>query len=231
MHSVSSLFKVIYLGIDAKYRKLFLNSTSQFGEDLALDSILGKGKKIGFYVDVGACDPEFLSNTKYFNRRGWRGINIEPNYTNFKKFTELRPRDINLNVGISKERGSLKFYAFDASTLCTFSKEEADKYVASGFKLVEVREVDVVPLRDLFLEHAKGSVIDFLSVDTEGRDLDVLQSNDWDAFRPKAVCVEAVGYEGDSSTPSKPIVSFMQEKGYKLVYFNGLNAIFIDQKT
>lgn len=58
-------------------------SFSQYGEDLIIDSLL-HNKHRGFYVDVGAYDPHRISNTKRFYLKGWKGINIEPDESNFQ---------------------------------------------------------------------------------------------------------------------------------------------------
>ena len=78
---------------------------SQFGEDVVLRVLVGDLKKPGFYVDVGAYHPKHLSNTYYFYKKGWRGINIDPNPKSIKLFNLLRPSDINLNVAIADGGG------------------------------------------------------------------------------------------------------------------------------
>ena len=84
-------------------------------------------KPSGFYVDIGANDPQLLSNTQRFYKKGWTGINIEPNIIQYKKFIEMRPNDINLNVGIGSSNKEMDFYILTADTLSTFDKEEALK--------------------------------------------------------------------------------------------------------
>src|SRR3989344_8171155 len=110
-----SSVKYKYPNIKPKY------SYSQLGEDLILDFFL-KGKGSGFYVDVGAYHPINLSNTYKFYKRGWSGINIEPNYTKFRLFEEQRSKDINLNIGIGGASLKAQFFVFDADTLSAFSK-------------------------------------------------------------------------------------------------------------
>ena len=97
---------------------------SQAGEDMLL-SLYYEGKKHkGFYVDVGAHHPYRFSNTAYFYKRGWRGINIEPTPSLFKAFPRRRRRDINLNVGIGNGE-KLTFYVFNEGALNTFDPEIA----------------------------------------------------------------------------------------------------------
>jgi len=81
---------------------------SQFGEDAVLRVLVNSGERPGFYVDVGAYHPKHLSNTYFFYKKGWRGINIDPNPRSIKLFNLLRPTDINLNVAIANGEGGGK---------------------------------------------------------------------------------------------------------------------------
>ena len=202
-------------------------SYSQKGEDLELDKLL-KGKKIGFYVDVGAYDPHRFSNTKRFYLRGWNGINIEPDPINYKKFLDDRPRDINLQIGVGSSDKKLKFYRFIPDTLSTFSKSEADNYVTQGYKLVEKLNIEVKKLSDIFAKHANKKTIDFMSVDTEGFDFEVLKTNNWKKYAPKYLCVESFTHHmhGGEKHEYDHIREYLEEQGYKRVYENGLNCIY-----
>src|SRR5437879_30132 len=88
-------------------------SYSRSGEDLLLDEILNYKMK-GVYVDVGAYHPVQYSNTFKFYLRGWTGINIDPNKEAIDLFNDVRPKDINLNLAISKEAGTYTYYMHDA---------------------------------------------------------------------------------------------------------------------
>ncbi len=96
-----------------------IKSYSQEGEDMILQRILGD-KKHGFYVDVGAHHPRRFSNTYLFYRRGWSGINIEPNPEAMNAFQVDRERDINLQFGIAEHAENLTYYFFDEPALNTF---------------------------------------------------------------------------------------------------------------
>jgi len=200
-----------------------VGSFSQFGEDLVLDALLGCPSD-GVYVDVGANDPEVLSNTQRFYRRGWRGINVEPNTALCDEFVRQRPEDVNLNIGIASEVGMLTFYRMEPSTLSTFDPSAVkDNLAHPGARLAEQVEVAVEPLSQVFREHLGGRTIDFLSVDTEGLDLAVLQSNDWAQYRPRFVLVE-VAWSGSE------IVDYLKQQRYPLVWSNGVNGIFADSE-
>lgn len=185
-------------------------------------------------MDVGAYDPTRFSNTKRFYKRGWRGINIEPDYNNYTKFVRQRQRDINLNIGISNKDMNITFYQFNPDTVSTFSKTDATKYQKYGFILKEKVLVQTKKLSSILTRYAKGKQIDFMTIDTEGFELLALISNDWTRFRPKVICVET----GDHSFTNKSefvekgvrrkkVKTYMTKIGYREVFRNNLNAIFI----
>jgi len=172
----------------------FLNpSFSQEGEDLILSDLFSN-KKTGFYVDVGAHHPKRLSNTALLYNRGWSGINIDPMISQSKIFKKLRPRDVNLGIGISKVAGDLEYFQFDEPALNTFSVERRDFLLGlkpSKYSLITTEKVPTLPLAEVLRLHMPASKqIDFLSIDVEGLDEDVLQSNDWKTFKPKVVLIE-----------------------------------------
>lgn len=197
-------------------------SYSMLGEDLIIDKLL-KNKERGFYVDVGANDPLRFNNTKRFYDRGWRGINIEPNKLMFNKLKKQRPKDINLNIGILSKKKKLKFYNMNVDALSTFSSRQATEYIKQNFKISKVENVATERLDSIFSRYVKGKKIDFLSIDTEGYDIEVLRSNNWEKWQPKLICVEiAIGHEKHNEEKD----SFLKSLNYKKVYQNLLNAIY-----
>lgn len=196
-----------------------LGSYSQYGEDIILAKIL-KVKKNGFYIDIGAHHPTDLNNTQYFYNRGFRGINIEPNPELIEEFYVQRPEDINLNVGVAPNEGEMEFYLVEASTLSTFNKEAAHQSCEIyKTKIKGQITVKTTSLKKIIEEHANSKVIDFISVDAEGYDLAVLQSNDWQKHRPTLVMVE-INQDMDN------ILKFMSENNYEVLYNNATNCIF-----
>ena len=175
-----------------------------------------KGYK-GFFVDVGAHHPVRYSNTLYFYKKGWRGINIEPTPTAMRMFKLLRGRDINLNVGVAEKKGELTFYCFDEPALNSFSQEAALKASASGRYTISAElKIPVVPLREILADHVPpGQKIDFMSVDVEGLDLEVLRSNDWSRFSPEFLLVE--GHVEFAKLAEDEVYQFLAGKGYSLV--------------
>lgn len=206
------------------YISPILNSFSQFNEDLLIDLIF-LSKDVGFYVDVGANDPIFQSNTKRFYDRGWCGINIEPSKEQLDKFETTRFRDINLNIGIGLNKGNMVFYKLEGdSTLSSFNKNVAN-FMATKFGLSIIETtVNVLRLIDIYENYLVDKHVDFITIDTEGSDLDVLKSNDWTRFRPSIIMVEVDGQYTD-------IVDYLSSANYLLIFNNYHNGIFIDLKS
>jgi FkbM family methyltransferase len=201
----------------------FAPSFSSAGEDMILRHIIGPDKRDGFYVDVGAFHPVRSSNTYFFYLQGWRGINIDARPGSRDLFEKVRPRDINVEVGISSRAGELTYYLVgEDSPMNSFSREFLDHIGMLGAVVREI-PVPVLPLADVLERHLpKGQTIDFMNVDVEGHDLDALHSNDWDRFRPRMLVVEEVHTDGDAS----PIVTFLQNRGYDVCV---RNVIILDK--
>lgn len=166
-------------------------SYSQEGEDLILNRLLGY-KKSGFYIDIGAHHPYRFSNTYLFYRKGWRGINIDAMPGSMQLFKELRSEDINVEVGIGKERATSTFYIFNEPALNTFSKAEAMRRDnQNGYILINKQDIQIDTLSTILDKYLpKKQFIDFMSVDVEGKDLEVLVSNNWEKYRPSYLLVE-----------------------------------------
>lgn len=224
--------KILNLRQEIKKSLAFKKSYSQTGEDLILDFFL-EGKKKGFYVDIGAYHPTYLSNTKLFYKKGWKGIQIEPNKKRAKLFTKERPDTVTLDFGVGIQESELDFYIFDADTLSTFSKESADEYCQLGHNLISVEKVLIKPLSMIFKEYVKNIQIDILSLDVEGYDLEVLKTNDWDKFRPSFIVLETIEYSKDIFDGKKLnqiYDPFLENIGYKKVADTHINTIYKDFK-
>jgi FkbM family methyltransferase len=190
---------------------------SQDGEDMVLRRLFERQPR-GFYVEVGAHHPYRFSNTCYFYRRGWTGINIDPNPDAIMAFRRDRPSDINVCVGVSDVPGKLSFHFFSEPALNTFDADlAAERAKLPGYRLLETRDIPVKRLDGLLAEHLPpGRKIDFLSIDVEGMDLAVLRSNDWQRYRPAILLVEA--HERTAAAiESDPINAFVVAAGFQLI--------------
>lgn len=223
----SCIFRLIKLfGME---RLMYSNSSySQEGEDMILRRYLDVGSP-GVYVDVGAHHPFRFSNTYFFYKNGWSGINIDPLPEVMNLFKATRPRDINLNVGVSKKSGTMSYYMFNEPALNTFDQTLAESRVSDVYKLIDTQEVRVAPLSTLLQQHGHAyDSIDFMSVDVEGHDLEVLKSNDWQKIRPKIVLVECLMPSSIDDLRADAVFNFMTGNGYKLVAKSLYSCFFKD---
>lgn len=188
------------------------------GEDLILMKIFN-GKTNGFFVDIGCYHPIVGSNTYVFHQKyGWSGINVDANPDSITKFKKLRPNNVNLNVGIGPvSSAALQFHRFSEGALNTFSEKVKEERIQRDKQAyIGSIEVPVWSLEKLLDSYANNREIDFLDVDVEGFDLEVLQSNNWQKYRPRVVMVEDQLKVADAFT-SLPTYQFLREKEYVLV--------------
>lgn len=210
------LLKILF----SSYRK---ESYAQEAEDLILQRLFEEHKG-GFYVDIGAHHPFRFSNTQLLYRRGWSGINIDAMPGSMELFNLFRRRDINLELGISKTEGELKYHMFQHPALNTFSEDMAQEREGHGAKVQKVISVKTIPLAKLLEEHLpEGMDIDFMNVDVEGMDLEVLKTNDWDRYKPKVIIAESIGASLEE-IGSDPVYIFLKSKGYS-IYAKSVNSV------
>ena len=207
------------------FRKRHRECYSQCGEDLILNRIF-RDKKSGFYVDVGANNPFEQSNTQFFYDLGWKGINIDAMPGSMKVFHRIRPRDINLELPISDSEETLQYHIFETSFFNSFAPEPE---VLKNEKLLEVKDLNSTSLAKVFEEHVGSKVIDFMAVDVEGWDLNVLRSNDWSKFRPKVLIVEMLDVPADKVNETE-MAHYMDAIGYAFFCSTSANALFFEKE-
>lgn len=213
-------------------RMKFKKSYSQCGEDILVHYIFSlRGLAKPSYIDIGANDPYFISNTAFFYRRGCRGINIEANPKLIEKFNDMRPKDTNLNIGISDKNEELDFYIMKDNTLSTFSKEECDFMVRSGNELKEIKKIKLTTVDDVLVKYNNGKFPDFMSLDVEGMDFTILKAINFEKSAPKVICVEAAEYSPVGAGARRAeLIDFLVSKGYYEYANTNLNAIMVDRK-
>ena len=213
---------------DGYWKKSF----SQCGEDLIVDYVFRlRGVSHPTYMDIGAHHPYFISNTALFYERGCRGINIEANPQLIPLFHKHRPEDINLNIGIGDQDGKLDFYVMEDDTLSTFSKAERDHLAASGKREATVLPVRIRTVSVVLSESFGGKFPDFLTLDAEGMDLDILRSIDFDRHWPKVICVEAAEYSPVGAGARRvELIDFLLSKDYIEYANTNLNAVMVKKE-
>lgn len=176
-----------------KIKDKYLNTSySQEGEDMVLNRMLGE-KPNGFFVDVGALHPQRFSNTYNFYLLGWRGINIDAMPGSMDLFDKIRPHDTNLEFPISDTSGILEYYIFNDPALNTCSALTAKEHSkAEGYFVERTIKIKTRTLEAILDEYLpKGQSIDFLTIDVEGLDFQVLKSNNWLKYLPKIILIES----------------------------------------
>ncbi len=206
-------------------------SYAQEGEDLLLLRAIGD-KGLGFYVDVGAHHPRRFSNTYLFYRRGWRGINIDAMPDSMKAFNKERPRDINIEAAISDSNSEITYLMLNEPALNSFDAQLSCSRAQGGaYRIIAEKKVLTRTLAQLLTEYLpQNQIIDFLSVDVEGMDLNVLRSNDWNRFRPRLVLVECLSTESLQTSLQAEVSQFLMEKKY-LPFAKTFNTLLFNGGT
>lgn len=187
---------------------------SSWGEDILLNFIF-LNKNDGFYVDIGCYHPEYESNTKILYDRGWNGINIDANKSMIERFKIYRPQNINLNLAVSSENKKfINYFIFDEwATSNTISESFKD---TRGIDIQNTEQVKCSRLDEILDKYVgNNKEIDFLNVDVETLDFDVLNSNNWSKYKPTIIAVEDFDLKLYDISLSK-IFQLLSSNGYEL---------------
>ncbi len=195
-------------------------SYAQNMEDMHLERVF-VGQREGFYIDVGGGHPvaDNVSFRSYL--AGWRGLVIEPQAALHRLYGHVRPRDVALDLLVGREAGQAAFHAVDKLHGFSTMVEAHARGAASFGASYATETMPVVTLANLCEAHAPA-VIDWLKIDVEGAEPDVLSGADWSRFRPRVVLVEAIapGSMEPSHEAWEPILT---GSGYSFAFFDGLN--------
>lgn len=199
----------------SKYLEFANLSYSQEGEDMVVKEIFFRVNN-GIYVDIGAYHPKKYSNTYFYYKRGWRGINIDPTPGVKEFFDKERPEDINLNFAVSKKEETLNFYMFNEPGLNTFNKERAE-YISNersnDYKIINQINVKSKPLSYILDNYLPSPNIHFMSIDVEMHEMEVLESNNWIKYKPWVIAVEILDFSLETIEKNK-IHLFLRGLGY-----------------
>jgi FkbM family methyltransferase len=205
-------------------------SFAQNGEDVVLQRAFPASYR-GVYIDVGAADPVNHSVTKHFYDHGWRGINVDPSPGWFALLRAARPDEVNLQAGVGRADGVLTLYEGPPGHPggATFSERQAKAYEAELGRPLDTVEVPITTLARICADHVGDRTIDFLKVDAEGFEREVLEGADWERWRPRVVVVEA-------TEPNRPVPNHQDWEDvlvtarYRFVLFDGLNRFYVREE-
>jgi FkbM family methyltransferase len=209
-------------------------SFSKSGDDLQLMKLINQSTP-GTYVDIGCWHPVKASNSYFFSLRNWKGICIDPNPELEKLYKKFRPNDVFVNCAVGETDANLNYYMLsdNNSSMNTLNLDFLKKHDLEK----DIKKTITIPtfsLKEILDKNITASDrLDFFDVDVEGFDLQVLQSNDWDKYRPKVVVTETdISIKEDVVSE---ITTFLESVNYRLVgktVMNGDlgNLLFIDNK-
>lgn len=206
-------------------------SYSLEAEDLLVDNIYSNVLKLfqpGFYLDIGAAHPTKYSNTYFFYKLGWSGICIEPNPTFHALYKEARPHDSALNIGISgKSSGMMTYHQFEHAYLNGFyDRDVIDWHVKSnGQTYIGNSQIKCIAISE-FLSQNINCPVDFLNIDVETLDVDILSSWNWSMCKPLIICAE-IHTSSLKDVIESDIAKTLEAAGYVAVSRGWLSTIFV----
>ena len=198
------------------------DSYSQDGQDKYLETHIFKGYKNGFFVDVGAHDGKSINNTLYFEENNnWTGVNIEPIKEVYNDLVVNRPNCININCAVSNDDGKTEFIrntgytemisgiknTFDTRHLERLKNE--NKQYGGSTEIIEVETKKLETICDIH----KISNINYLSIDVEGAEFEVIKSINFDK-----VFIDVIGFENNFNDTSVPIVKYLEDRNYVVIH-------------
>ncbi|MFD4838716.1 FkbM family methyltransferase [Achromobacter sp. NPDC058515] len=201
---------------------------SHWGED-SIAQFIFREFKLGRYLDIGCYHPALYSNTMSLYRQGWTGVNVDPNPFMIEQCRALRPKDVSVNKAVGAERGFMDYFNFhDWASSNTANKKFAEEVAAvSQVDVPKPTSVEVMTLEDIINEYFKGTAPEFVNIDVEELDVDVLKSGNWEKQRPLVVAVEDIKFIADRPGES-PTYRFMRDHGYTLFSRCVFTSFFIE---
>ncbi|MBP1157470.1 MULTISPECIES: FkbM family methyltransferase [unclassified Paenibacillus] len=217
---------------------LFNKTTySQSGEDSILAYVvyvLGIPFESVDYIDLGANHAKEMSNTYFFYSKGAKGILVEANPELIPELKFYRHRDIILNNCVDVEAGKqVDFYILSGDGLSTPDIDAAKEFceINPDLEIIDKRVVSTISYKTI-VENYLGKAPTLLSIDIEGKDIEILRSIDYEKYRPLLIVTEVISYDTtlNYNTKNDEVKNFLDSKDYDEYAFTGINSIFLDRK-
>lgn len=212
--------KIIFLLSKIFFNLKIMRSFSQEGEDLIIDRIFKTNKiksKNVFYLDIGAGHPIKYSNTLYFYFKEAKGITVDANYENFFLQKYLRPKDFSFNFLLGSSNKLVEFYKFKQPELNTISQNKLKELARHNIFPLNKKKIDQKSLNDFFNIEIKSNLskINFLNIDIEGGELELIKAIDWTKIRPNIICIEIIA-DNFSEILESEIYKIITSQNYSL---------------
>jgi len=206
-----------------------LISYAQNGEDIVLARALKPWEKKGFWVDCGAGHPKYDSVTKLFSQFGWTGINIEPLDEEFMLLSQDRPNDHNIQCLLGSQSGVGSIFAGPSENRGSSTTDPllVERYAKEFGQTFRESQVPMRTLTDI-LRETQIPTIDFLKIDVEGAELEVLRGVDLTEFNPRILVIEAT-QPNSTELVHKHWEDRVLSSGYICALFDGLNRFYVKE--
>jgi FkbM family methyltransferase len=202
-------------------------SYAQNLEDYHL-SLAFAGQDLGFYIDIGAGHPIADNVSFWFYERGWQGIVVEPQPELAALYARLRPRDQAVCALLGRAGGERDFHLVDRlHGLSTTIEQHAQAATQFGVGYRTVR-APITTLAELCERHKVGR-IDFVKIDVEGAEAEVLRGGDWRRWRPRVVVAEAIT-PGSNEPAWQEWEPLLLQHDYCFALSDGLNRFYVAQE-
>ena len=219
----------IYFFYNIYIRNLkFLKKGSQFGEDNYMLSLFENNFK-GKFLDIGCYHPTRHNNTFLMYKKGWTGINIDLNPLTIELFNFMRPKDININVGISDSETEKTLYFIDELNTQNTLDENQLNFLKNHHNIKDEeiiqKKIKTKSINKILNEY-KFHNIDFMNLDIEGHELKVLETIDFSKIKIKYLCVEMIEHNEASIENNRKIKDLLNRNSFILIKDFDYNYIF-----
>ncbi len=174
----------------------------------------------GIFVDVGANEPFEHNMTWFLEAQGWTGVLVEPNPELAAQLRELRPRSktFQVAVGSPAQVGEIELHLTVGTGGQSSPIPDYDAPLTGKTVRVKLQTLDTI------LTEAGVTQIDFLSLDVEEMELEVLAGFDFEKWQPKLILIEDFLYDGRKH-------ACLRAHGYKLIHRTGYNNWYVPRAS
>jgi len=224
-----NFFYKFYLYYNLYYKNKIYKKRKTYSQDLE-DVFINeyfKNKNCGFYIDIGCYHPIKYSNTALLYNRGWKGINIDMNSTSIDLFNIARNRDINICSAISSTNKQVtQFIDHSYSPVNTIDKKYSDVISKKlSIKPFIEKKIQTYTLSQVLKKYKLLiNQVDFLNIDVEAHDYEVLKGIDFVKIKPKIICIEIENFS--SKLNFEKINNYLKKYNYIFIKKIGLNGFF-----
>ena len=223
------LFKKLYFFYNIYIRNYkFLKNGSQFQEDKFILSRFPKDYK-GTYLDIGCYHPTRHNNTYLLYKAGWKGINIDLNPLSIELFDFLRPKDTNINAAISNEKSEKKlYYIGELNTQNTLDENQLNflknHHNVKQDEIIE-KKIETIKI-DTILNYYNHHNIDFLNLDVEGYEYNILKTINFYKININYLCIEMINHNEHSIENGQKIQNLLEKNNYIMIQKFDFNYIY-----